>query len=68
MGNPDPSGKIVLITAGMFAGGEGVCLGRAPDTKGLWAVSPVSSDRILNLRFDEEFGVLLNSGQEPGKN
>jgi hypothetical protein len=37
-----------------------------PDGGGLWAVSPDSSDRILNLKFDEEFGILLNKGQAPG--
>ena len=68
METPDLSGKTVLITAGEFAGEEGVCLGRAPDTRDLWAVSPDSSDRIVNLRFEEEFGVLLNSGQGPGRN
>lgn len=64
----DPSGHTVIILAGDFAGEEGICLGRVPDKKDLWAVSPNSSDRIVNLRFDEEFGVLLNPGQEPGKN
>jgi len=64
----DPTGQSVIILAGDFAGEEGVCLGRAPDTKDLWAVSPNSSERIVNLRFDEEFGVLLNRGQQPGKN
>lgn len=68
METPDLSGKTVLITAGEFAGEEGVCLGRAADQKCLWAVSPVSSNRIVNLRFDEDFGVLVNPGQEPGKN
>jgi len=65
---PDPTGKTVLITGGEFAGEEGVCLGRAAGSPDLWAVSPESSDRILNLRFDEEFGLLINKGQEPGRN
>jgi len=58
----------VLITAGEFAGEEGVCLGAAPDGSGQWAVSPASSDRIVNLEFEAGFGVLLNRGQPPGKN
>jgi hypothetical protein len=58
----------ILITAGEFAGEEGVCLGRAPVTQDLWAISPNSSERILNLRFDADFGVLLKPGQTPGKN
>lgn len=64
----DPSGKHVLITCGEFAGEEGVCLGRAPDTYDQWAVSPHSSDRIVNLKFEQEFGILVNGGQEPGRN
>ena len=68
MPKPDPSGKTVLIIGGEFAGEEGVCLGHAPDTQDLWAVSPDTSDRIVKLRFDAEFGLLLNPGQEPGEN
>ena len=68
MQEPDPTGMTVLITGGEFTGEEGVCLGRAPDGGELWAVSPASSDRIVNLRFAEEFGVLLNPGQSPGRN
>ena len=65
---PDPSGKTVLITGGEFTGEEGVCLGRAADGTGLWAVSPATSNHIVNLKFDAEFGVLVNCGQEPGRN
>lgn len=65
---PDPSGKTVLITWGEFTGEEGVCLGLAHSDKDLWAVSPNSCNSIVNLRFDEDFGVLLNPNQEPGKN
>lgn len=64
----DPTGMAVLITGCEFAGEKGVRLGRATDTPDLWAVSAHSSNRILNLRFDKEFRVLLNSGQEPGNN
>lgn len=64
----DPSGRTVIILAGEFAGEEGTCLGRSPGEKDRWAVSPNSSDQIVNLLFEKEFGVILNSGQEPGKN
>lgn len=57
----------VLITGGEFAGQEGVCLGRAPDATELWAVSPRSSERIVNLRFEADFGLLINPGQKPGR-
>ena len=68
MQKPELSGKTVLILDGEFAGEEGICLGRAPDAHDLWAVSPDSSDRIVNLRFADEFGVLLNPKQSPGWN
>jgi len=68
MQEPDLTGTTILITAGEFAGEEGVCLGRSSADDGRWAVSPHSSDRILALRFAGEFGVLLNCGQEAGKN
>lgn len=64
----NPSGLSVIILAGEFAGQAGVCLGAVPDGGGLWAVSPNSSDRIVNLKFDEEFGILINKGQAPGVN
>jgi hypothetical protein len=64
----DPAGHQIIILAGEFEGEEGVCLGRANDTQDLWAVSPDSSNRIVNLRFETEFGVLVNKGQQPGKN
>lgn len=64
---PDLTGKSVLITAGEHAGEEAVCLGSADDP-GLFAVSPHSSNQILRLRFDEDFGILLNPGQRAGRN
>lgn len=66
MQKPDPTGLAVLITGGEFAGQE-VRLGRAPDTTDLWAVSPNASERIVNLQFDADFGVLINPSQQPGK-
>jgi len=64
----DPSGHSVIMVKGEFSGEEGVCLGRAPGEKDLWTVSPKSCNRIVNLRFDEDFGVLLKPSQKPGKN
>ena len=63
---PNPTNKNVIILTGDFGGVEGVCLGENND--GLWAVSPHGSDRILMLRFDEDFGILINKGQPPGPN
>jgi hypothetical protein len=68
MQEPNLSGKTVLIIGGEFAGEEGVCLGPASDAKDLWAVSPHSSNRVINLKFSEEFGVLINPGQSSGRN
>lgn len=68
MSAPDPTGKSVLILAGEFAGEEGVCLGPATTAEKLWAVSPDASARIVNLRFAEEFGVLINRAQKLGRN
>lgn len=64
---PNPTGKTVIIIAGEFAGQEGFCLGPAGEER-LFAVTPTASNQILRLRFDEEFGILINSGQEPGRN
>lgn len=64
----NPSGLSVIILAGEFAGQEGVCLGAVPDGGGLWAVSPNSSNRIVNLKLVEEFGVLINRGQKSERN
>lgn len=66
MPEADLTGLTVLITGGEFAGHEGVCLGRAPDATDLWAISPHSSERIVNLRFEADFGVIINPGQKPG--
>lgn len=64
----DPTGKKILISAGEFAGQEAICLGIAIESDGIWAVSPDGSDRIINLKFPDEFGVLLNSKQRSGRN
>lgn len=64
---PDPTGKNVIIIAGEYAGQEGVCLGTSGEA-GVFAVSPHSSTGILRLKFDEEFGILINRGQIAGRN
>ncbi len=67
MNLPDPTGKTVLILAGEYTGQEGVCLGRAADRL-RWAVSPNSSDRIVELEYDQEFGIVVGSDNEVGAN
>lgn len=64
---PNPEGLPVIILDGEFAGREGVCLGRGP-VEGTWAISADKSDKIVYLRFGEEFGILLNKGQDSGSN
>lgn len=59
---PNPTSRQVVILAGKFAGHEGFCLGPAHD--GLWAVTPDGSTAILALKFDSEFGVLINSAKK----
>jgi hypothetical protein len=60
MNAPDPTGKTVLILAGEFAGEEGVCLGPVTAAEGVWAVSPDSSDRIVNRK--RSAGDLIGGG------
>jgi hypothetical protein len=64
---PDPTGKSVIILTGEFAGEEGICLGRAGDGTS-WSVSPRTSDRVLELEFDRDFGIVVNQGQDAGRN
>lgn len=64
---PDPTNKSVIILVGEYAGQEGFCLGPAGE-EGVFAVTPNASNQILRLRFDEEFGILINRGQEKGRN
>lgn len=66
IGTSDPeskdalAGKRVLILVEPYAGQEGICLGRSHD--GLrWAISPDSSNDVLNLIFENEFGILIDS-------
>ncbi len=67
MNLPDPTGKTVLILTGEFAGEEGVCLGRTASGK-RWAISPNCSNKIIELKYDQEFGIVLNPGQDSHRN
>ncbi len=60
-------GARVLILQGDFAGAEGVCLGPT-ETGHKFAVAPDSSDRILPLKFETEFGLLADLSSEPSNN
>ena len=64
---PDPTEKHVIILTGEFAGQEGFCLGPTGQDH-LYAVTPIASNQILRLRFDQDFGILINRGQEKGRN
>lgn len=66
-GLPDPTDKSVIILKGDFAGEEGYCLGPSGEA-GVFAVTPRGSNRVLRLRFDEEFGILINPGQAGARN
>lgn len=66
--SPDPlDGHRILILAGKHAGEEGICLGRIAGTN-RWAVSPDSSTAILELRFEDEFAILLDLSTTPARN
>jgi hypothetical protein len=59
-------GARVLILEGQFSGEEGVCLGAADG--GQFSVSPDSSDAILTLEFETEFGLLVDLSGSPSSN
>lgn len=70
MPSPDHSkmeGARVIITKGAYAGHEGICLGAgtAPKT---FAVSPDGSHEIIELRFEQEFGLVIDLSSDPTKN
>ena len=63
----DLQGAEVLILTGIWAGHEGICLGRAAD--GIrYAVSPHESDQILQLAFEQDFGLLVDLSADPNLN
>lgn len=59
------SGSRVLILVEPYAGEEGVCLG--PSEDGAWFVSPDSSNKILSLEFERDFGLLAQGPTRPSK-
>jgi hypothetical protein len=63
----DFQGARVLILAGSGAGSEGICLGKTPDGE-TWAITTDNSDAILNLRYPEEFGLLMDLSARPEMN
>lgn len=63
----DFTGSRVLILTGRYEGREGVCIGKAADGE-RWAISPDTSDEILQLVFEKEFGLLLDLSGNPKKN
>jgi hypothetical protein len=56
-----------VILVGNFAGQEEICLGRTQDGK-KWAISPDSSDEIVKLEFETEFGLLVDLSGDPSAN
>jgi len=63
----DFTGSRVLILTGNHAGQEGVCIGKSADRK-KWAISPDGTDEILQLEFENEFGLLMDFSTDPEKN
>jgi len=61
------SGCRILIVSGKCAGQEGVSLGKSSD-ENKWGVSPDSSNEILDLAFEKEFGLLLDITGDARKN
>lgn len=59
-------GARILITSGPYRGCEGVCLGKSQN--GTWAVSPVGSDKVVDLRFEDDFSLLIDLSADPVRN
>jgi hypothetical protein len=55
---PQLKGRRVLILAEPHMGEEGTCLDQADDLDS-WYVSPDSSNEILKLVFERDFGLLV---------
>lgn len=60
-------GHRVLILAGAHHGEEGICLGEL-GTGNRWAISPDSSNDILELTFEQDFALLLDLSANPSRN
>lgn len=63
----DLTGCRVLILTGRYEGREDVCAGKSADGK-RWAISPDGSDKILQLVFEKEFGLLVDLSANPEDN
>lgn len=61
---PKLSGSRVLILIEPHAGEKGVCLGPA-DSDGSWFVSPDSSNEIIRLELERDFGLLVGRPPRP---
>jgi hypothetical protein len=53
--------------SGQFKGQEGVCLGKG-SADNLWAVSPDSTNEVLSLVFEKDFGLLVDLSADPNQN
>ena len=60
-------GARVLILTGQYKGEQGVCLGKSEE-KELWMISPDTSDEVLSLAFEKDFGLLLDLSGNPKLN
>ncbi|MBI2516580.1 MAG: hypothetical protein HYV95_06650 [Opitutae bacterium] len=60
-------GHRVLILTGVHQGEEGVCLGKVTQ-RNFWAVSPDSSNDVLELTFEREFALLQDLSANPLRN
>lgn len=60
-------GARVLIIKGPYAGCEGVCLG-PKDGAETFAISPDGCAEIIDLRFEKEFGLLVDLSSDAAKN
>ncbi len=61
------TGCRVLILTGRYKGREGVCVGKSADSK-RWAISPDGSNEIIQLVFEQEFGLLIDLSSNPASN
>jgi hypothetical protein len=60
-------GRRVLILVGPHAGEEGICLGNVTQ-RNIWAISPVSSDDVLELYYKRDFALLIDFSAEAARN
>ena len=63
----DMQGVRVLILTGQYKGEQGVCLGQSEEA-GFWAISPDTSDEVLSLAFEKDFGLLVDLSGKPELN